>query len=101
MTTIKSIMHANFEEPRSRDRDLKTLNLRQKLPFLSRKFITSLIAINLLNVESRNLNTTWVQIETVCAPSLEAPSHVIAISEAKNQQKMEKFKPVYLGNYQQ
>ena len=28
-----------------------------------------------------------MQIETVCAPSLEAPSHVIAISEAKNQQK--------------
>ena len=29
MTIIKSIMHANFEEPRSRDRDLGTL-LREK-----------------------------------------------------------------------
>ena len=51
MTIIKSIMYANFEEPRSCDRDLETLNLRKKLPFLSRKFINSLIAINLLNVE--------------------------------------------------
>ena len=25
----------------------------------------------------------WVQIETLCAPSLEAPSRVITISEAK------------------
>ena len=36
----------------------------------------------------------------VCAPSLEAPSHVIAISEAENQQKVDNFRPVYLGNYQ-
>ena len=41
-----------------------------------------------------------MQIETVCAPSLEAPSHVIAISKAKNQQKVDKFKQVYLGNCQ-
>ena len=52
-------------------------------------------------MERWNLYTTWVQIETVCAPSLEAPSHVIAILEAKNQQKKENFKPVYLGYYQQ
>ena len=51
MTIIKSIMAANFEEPRSRDRDLGTLNLRKKMPCLSRKFINSLIAMNLLNVE--------------------------------------------------
>ena len=51
MTIIKSIMYANSEEGRSRDRDLETLNLRKKLPFLSRKFINSLIAINLLIVE--------------------------------------------------
>ena len=55
--------------------------------------------MNLLNVERWKLNTTWVQIETVCAPSLEAPNHVIAISEAKNQQKVNNFKSVYLGNY--
>ena len=48
MTIIKSII---IEESRSRDCDLETLNLRKKLPFLSRKFINSLIAINLLNVE--------------------------------------------------
>ena len=48
--------------------------------------------MNLLNVERCNVNTTWVQIETVCAPSLEAPNHVIAISEAKNQQKVDNFR---------
>ena len=30
MTIIKSILYANFEEPRSRDRDLETLNLRKR-----------------------------------------------------------------------
>ena len=44
-------MYANFEEPRLRDRDLGTLNLRRNCHFLSRKFITSLIAIYLLNVK--------------------------------------------------
>ena len=34
-----------------------------------------------------------MQIETVCALSLEAPSHVIAISEAINQQKVDNLKP--------
>ena len=43
MDIIKSIMYANFEEPRSRDRDSGTLSLR-KVQFLSRKFINSLIA---------------------------------------------------------
>ena len=89
MTIIKSILYANFEEPRSRDRDLGSLNLRKKLPFLSRNFINSLITINLLNVERWNLNITWVQIDTVCTPSLGTPSHVIAISEAENRQNVD------------
>ena len=100
MTKIKSIMFANFEESRSRDRDLETRNFEKKLSFLSRKFINLLIAINLLNVERWNLSTTWVQIEIICAPSLEAPSQVIAISVAKNQQKVDNFKSAYLGYYQ-
>ena len=33
MTIIKSIMYANFKEPRSRDRDLDTLNLRKNCHF--------------------------------------------------------------------
>ena len=33
MTIIKSIMHANFEKPRSRVRDLRTLNLRKNSHF--------------------------------------------------------------------
>ena len=37
-----------------------------------------------------------MQIVTVCAPSLKVPSHVIAISEAENRQKVDNFKPVYL-----
>ena len=36
MTIIKSIMYANFEEPRSRDRDLETLNLRNNTNFVSK-----------------------------------------------------------------
>ena len=51
MTITKSIKYAKFEEPRSSDRDLETLNFEKKLPFLFRKLINSLIAINLLNVE--------------------------------------------------
>ena len=33
MTIIKSIMYANFKEPRSRDRDLRTLKLRKNCFF--------------------------------------------------------------------
>ena len=33
MTIIKSIMYANFDEPRLRDRDLGTLNLRKNCHF--------------------------------------------------------------------
>ena len=33
MIMIKSIMYANFEEPRSRDRDLRTLTLRKNCQF--------------------------------------------------------------------
>ena len=45
MIIIKSIMYADFEKRRSRDRDLGTPELEKKLLFLSPKFI------NLLNVE--------------------------------------------------
>ena len=48
MTIMKSIMHPNFEEPRSRDRDSETPKLK-KLPIWSRKCINSLI--DLLNAE--------------------------------------------------
>ena len=51
----------------------------------------------MLNVESCNLDTTWVEVESVCAPSLRAPSHVTEISEAENGQKVLNFKVVYLG----
>ena len=50
MTIIKSITYTDFEEHRSRDRNLET-KFEKKLQFLSRKFINSLTAINLLNVE--------------------------------------------------
>ena len=33
MTITKNIMYADFEEPRSRDRDLGTLNLRKNCHF--------------------------------------------------------------------
>ena len=33
MTIIKSVIYANFEEPRSRDRDLGTLKLRKSYHF--------------------------------------------------------------------
>ena len=36
MTIFKSIMYANIEEPRSRDRDLGTLNLKKTTIFVSK-----------------------------------------------------------------
>ena len=56
MTIIKSIMYANFEEPRSRNRDLGTLNLRKNCHFCLENLLLRLysiynVAINLLNVE--------------------------------------------------
>ena len=33
MTIIGSVMYADFEEPRSRDRDLESLNLRKNCHF--------------------------------------------------------------------
>ena len=53
----------------------------------------------MLNLESCNLETTWVEVESVCVPSLRAPSHVTKISEAENGQKVVNFKVVYLGKY--
>ena len=49
------------------------------------------------NVESCNSDTTWVEVETVCVPTLRAPSNVTEISEAENGQKVVNFKVVYLG----
>ena len=51
----------------------------------------------MLNVESCNLDTTWVEVESVCVPSLRTPSHVTEISEAENGQKVVNFEVVYLG----
>ena len=51
----------------------------------------------MLNVESCNLDTTWVEVKSVCVPSLRAPNHVTKISEAENGQKVVNFEVVYLG----
>ena len=51
----------------------------------------------MLNVESCNSDTTWVEAESVCVPSLRAPSRVTKISEAENGQKVVNFEVVYLG----
>ena len=51
----------------------------------------------MLNVESCNFDTTWVEVERVSVPSLRAPSHVTEISEAENGQKVVNFNVVYLG----
>ena len=50
MTIIKSIMYANFEEPRSRDRDLET-EIEKNCQFRLENNINSLKAIYLLNVK--------------------------------------------------
>ena len=42
MTIIKSIMYANFEEPRSRDRDLRTQNLRKTFHFCLKNLLIRL-----------------------------------------------------------
>ena len=94
-------MHANFGGRRTRDKDLGTLKPRKKQLFLSRNFFISLVTKKkkkkTLDVESCNLDTPWVQIESVCVPSLKAPSHVTKISEAENGQKVVNFELVYLG----
>ena len=77
-----------FGDRRSRDNDLGALKPR-KNDYFEPKFF--LFAFNkkkkTLNVESWNLDTTWVEIESACVLSLRAPSHVIEISEAENGQK--------------
>ena len=90
-------MHANFGGRRSQDNDLGTLKPLKKRLLLSRNFFISLVTKKILNVESCNLDTTWVEVESVCVPSLRAPSHVTEISEAENGQKVVNFKVVYLG----
>ena len=90
-------MHANFGGRRSRDNDLGTLKPTKKRLFLSRNFFISLVTKKMLNVESCNLDTTWVEVESICVPSLRASSHVTEISEAENGQKVVNFKVVYLG----
>ena len=42
MTIITSIMYADFEEPRSRGRDLETLNLRKSCHFCLENLLISL-----------------------------------------------------------
>ena len=37
--------------------------------------------------------------ECLFKPSLGAPGHVIKILQAENGQKVDKFEPIYLGNY--
>ena len=38
----------------------------------------------------------WVLMNTLCKPSLGAPSHVNKILQAKNRKKVDKFEPIYL-----
>ena len=45
MTIIKSIMYANFKEPRSRDRDLDSLNLRKNCHFCLENLLIRLYRI--------------------------------------------------------
>ena len=42
MTIIKIIMYANFEEPKSCDRDLGTLNLRKNCNFYLKNLLIRL-----------------------------------------------------------
>ena len=46
-------MHANFGDPRSRDRDLGTLKSRKKRQLWGRKFINSFITQKRLDMECR------------------------------------------------
>ena len=80
-------MYANFEEPtgRSRDRDLGTLNLRRNCHFCLENllicFSYKFAERGMLKFEHKlGVNRDC----RLCSPSLEAPSHVIAVSEAKN-----------------
>ena len=87
-------MHVNFGGCRSRNADLKTRKPRKKGYFVPKIYFR---IKKWLNVERCNLDTTWVEIEGVCVPSLKTPSHVTEISEAENRQKVGNFKVVHLG----
>ena len=97
ITSLQSIMHANLGGRRLRDIDLGTLKPRKNCFFWAEIFFISLLTQKTLKVERWNLDTTWVEIESVCVPSLRASSHVTEISEAKKGQKVVKFEVVYLG----
>ena len=51
MRIIKSVIYADFEEPRSRDHNLETPKLRKNYQFCLKKFINSHTTIKWLNVE--------------------------------------------------
>ena len=69
---------------------------RQKTAIFEPKFFYFAYNKKMLNVESCNLDTTWVEVESICVPSLRAPSQVTEISEAENGQKVVNFEVVYL-----
>ena len=42
----------------------------------------------------------WVFMSALCKLSSEAPGYMTKILPAENGQKIDKFEPIYLGNYQ-
>ena len=72
----------------------------KKRQFLLWKSINSSITQKLLDVQNWNSRTIWVLVNALCKPSLGTPGHVTKILETENGQKVDKFEPIYFGNYQ-
>ena len=68
------------------------------MAILAWKFINSLITQKSLHVQSWNLDTTLVLMNTLWKPSLVAPDFVIKILQAEKRQKVYEFEPLYLGS---
>ena len=41
----------------------------------------------------------WASLNALCKPSLRMPGHVTNILQAENEQKVDEFEPIYVGNY--
>ena len=52
-----------------------------------------------LDVQSWNLCTIWVLINGLCKPSLGAPGNETKMLQAENEQKVDDFDTMNLGNY--
>ena len=101
----ESIMCANFEDQRSRDRELRHKKNIKKRRFLDWKVINWLIIPKPLDVQSWNSGTMRLLTNASCKPSLATPGYVTKILQAENGKNSRQFwtdisrkKPILMKN---